>query len=80
MKIFFLSQAVSLTLCSIFAITAAHADQRDDETRACRADAFKLCSSEIPNEDKISACMKHHVDELSPQCRAFFVKKKRSNG
>jgi hypothetical protein len=63
--------------CTALAATGANADQRDDETRACRGDAMKLCSSEIPNEDKIAACMKQHVKELSPECRVYFTSRKK---
>jgi hypothetical protein len=36
----------------------------------CTGDAFRLCSSEIPNIPKITACMFKHKAELSPGCRA----------
>lgn len=36
----------------------------------CTGDAFRLCSSEIPNVPKITACMIKHRSELSPGCRA----------
>lgn len=35
----------------------------------CTGDAFRLCSSEIPNISKITACMFKHRTELSPGCR-----------
>jgi len=40
----------------------------------CTGDAFKLCSSEIPNIPKITACMFKHKSELSPGCRAVMNK------
>ncbi|MBI5263885.1 MAG: hypothetical protein HY852_18920 [Bradyrhizobium sp.] len=36
----------------------------------CTGDAFRLCSSEIPNIPKITACMIKHRSDLSPGCRA----------
>lgn len=36
----------------------------------CTGDAFRLCSSEIPNVPKITACMFKHRSELSPGCRS----------
>ncbi|MGL6061358.1 MAG: hypothetical protein ACRC1G_11835 [Bradyrhizobium sp.] len=36
----------------------------------CTGDAFRLCSSEIPNVPKITACMFKHRAELSPGCRS----------
>jgi len=35
----------------------------------CTGDAFRLCSSEIPNIPKITACMYKHRAELSTGCR-----------
>ena len=35
----------------------------------CSGDAFRLCSSEIPNIPKITACMVKHRTDLSAGCR-----------
>jgi hypothetical protein len=35
----------------------------------CTGDAFRLCSSEIPNIPKITACMIKHRSDLSSSCR-----------
>jgi hypothetical protein len=35
----------------------------------CTGDAFRLCSSEIPNIPKITACMIKHRSDLSAGCR-----------
>lgn len=35
----------------------------------CSGDAYRLCSSEIPNLEKITACMKQQQDLLSAGCR-----------
>ena len=35
----------------------------------CTGDAFRLCSSEIPNIPKITACMIKHRADLSAGCR-----------
>ena len=35
----------------------------------CTGDAFRLCSSEIPNIPKITACMFKHRTDLSAGCR-----------
>ena len=35
----------------------------------CTGDAFRLCSSEIPNVPRITACMFKHRTELSSGCR-----------
>ena len=36
----------------------------------CTGDAFRLCSSEIPNISKITACMMKQRTSLSSGCRA----------
>jgi hypothetical protein len=36
----------------------------------CQGDAFRLCSSEIPNIPRTTACMLKHQAELSAGCRA----------
>ena len=40
----------------------------------CTGDAFRLCSSEIPNIPKITACMVKHRSELSAGCRTVMDK------
>jgi hypothetical protein len=40
----------------------------------CTGDAFRLCSSEIPNIPKITACMIKHKAELSSGCRSVMDK------
>jgi hypothetical protein len=40
----------------------------------CTSDAFRLCSSEIPNIPKITACMVKHRAELSAGCRTVMDK------
>jgi hypothetical protein len=36
----------------------------------CSGDAFRWCSSEIPNIPRITACMVRHRRDLSPGCQA----------
>ena len=57
--------AVSLSgLCSTqsFAFSA-------EAQQMCTGDAFRLCSSEIPNISKITACMVKNRSSLSAGCR-----------
>jgi len=58
--------------------TPVNAASRDEQAKACRGDAMHFCAADIPNEDKITACMEKHVDELSPACRAMFKGGKKS--
>ena len=43
-----------------------------EQRAACTPDVFRLCSSEIPNVDRIVACMKRERAQLSTACRAVF--------
>ncbi|WP_456779048.1 hypothetical protein [Bradyrhizobium sp. USDA 3315] len=43
-----------------------------DQQQACTPDAFRLCSPEIPDVDRITACMIRNKAQLSPACRVFF--------
>lgn len=45
---------------------------RDEQTKACKKDALRLCTLYIPNERKITACMQKKFDQLSPGCQAMF--------
>ena len=43
-----------------------------EEQQACSGDAFRLCGSDIPDVDRITACMIRNKSQLSPGCRVFF--------
>ena len=43
-----------------------------EEQQACSDDAFRLCSAEIPDVDRITVCMIRNKSRLSPGCRVFF--------
>jgi hypothetical protein len=51
--------------------TAADAYTPEQE-QMCTGDAFRLCSSDIPDVDRVTACMVRQRSQLSPGCRAFF--------
>ena len=44
----------------------------DEEQQACSDDAFRLCSAEIPDVDRVTVCMVRNKAQLSPRCRVFF--------
>jgi hypothetical protein len=54
------------------ASSAAFADSQAQQEKACKSDAFRLCSADIPNKAKIKACMEQHYDQLSPPCKKMF--------
>jgi hypothetical protein len=43
-----------------------------EEEAACSGDAFRLCSSDIPDVDRVTACMVRNKSQLSPGCLVFF--------
>ena len=62
--------SVAISLTSF----AAHAVEVSAEARrACTPDAFRLCSSHIPNVEAITACMHANRSKLSPDCKAVFA-------
>jgi hypothetical protein len=52
----------ALSSTSSFAFSA-------EAQQMCTGDAFRLCSSEIPNIPRITACMMKHRTDLSAGCR-----------
>ncbi len=47
---------------------------RQQAEHLCYDDVQKLCNDSIPDEDKITACMKAKHTELSPACAKVFDK------
>jgi hypothetical protein len=59
--------------CSALSSTSSFAFSAEAQ-QMCTGDAFRLCSSEIPNIPKITACMFKHRTDLSAPCRAVMDK------
>jgi hypothetical protein len=64
-----------LMLATAFAVsmmaTAGQAYTPEQE-QACSGDALRVCGADIPDVDRITACMIRNKAQLSPGCRAFF--------
>src|SRR6267142_1617455 len=58
--------------------TISHASTAEQQ-RLCSSDAFRLCSSEIPNVDRVTICMRKHKASLSDGCKAVFDRPKPSS-
>jgi hypothetical protein len=43
-----------------------------EEQQACTGDAFRLCGEEIPDVERVKACMIRKQSQLSPDCRVYF--------
>jgi hypothetical protein len=66
----------TIKIAALFAIaTAATAlsaspGLSSDAQQMCTGDAMRLCGHEVPNIQRITACMVKHKAQLSPGCRA----------
>lgn len=60
-------------IASIVSTTSSFAFSAEAQ-QMCTGDAFRLCSSDIPDIPKITACMIKHRSDLSTGCRAVMDK------
>jgi hypothetical protein len=64
-----------MALASVLGISvgpAAGQSYTPEQEQACTGDAFRLCSSDIPDISRVTACMVRNKSQLSPACRAQF--------
>ena len=68
-------RACKMLIVTIFALaalsTAANA-YTDEQQQMCTGDAMRLCSSEIPDVERVTACMVQKRAQLSDGCKAVF--------
>jgi hypothetical protein len=69
-----ISFAVTFAISVFSMSTASYAAYTEEQKRLCLSDVLKFCSSDIPDEAKINACMTRHAAELSPKCMAVAPK------
>lgn len=55
-------------------LTTASKAYTPEQQQMCSGDAMRLCSSEIPDVDRITACMIRQRASLSDGCKAVFQK------
>jgi hypothetical protein len=46
-----------------------------DQQLACTPDVFRLCGSEIPDANRIVACLRQNTAQLGDACKAVFEAK-----
>ena len=70
----FAVKSAFLVCCALALVSQSSASRAAsaEERQACTPDVFRLCSSEIPNVDRIVACMKRERPKLSPACAKVF--------
>ena len=70
----FLSFAIAMG-CSIpLQSTALSQEYRGtwEQQSACTPDVWRLCGAQIPDVDRIVACLRRNTPQLSDRCRAVF--------
>jgi hypothetical protein len=68
------THALAMAALLLAGSSALAQDYRGTEQQrvACTPDVFRLCSWEIPNVDRIVACLRREKSQLSPGCRQVF--------
>src|SRR5712691_6473699 len=68
---------LAIAIGGVAALTGAYAQDNRGGTMeqqvACTPDVWRLCSAEIPDVDRIVACLKGNTAQLSAPCRAVFA-------
>ena len=61
-------------LVSVLTFSSANAQYRGtpEMQQACTPDVMRLCNAEIPDVERITACMKRNRSSLSPACGTVF--------
>jgi hypothetical protein len=67
-----------IAACGALWPSASRAFTQEDARRLCTPDVLRLCSSEIPDVERITACMRRHRANLSEGCRSVFGKSAQS--
>jgi hypothetical protein len=70
----FLSLAVAIGGIAAFGPAASAQQYRGtmEQQMACTPDVWRLCGAQIPDVDRIVACLRSNVPQLSAGCRAVF--------
>jgi len=67
--------SVVLSISGLVAFSAASAAEyrgTPEQQMACTSDVWRLCSDQIPDVDRIVACLRQNTPQLSDGCRAVF--------
>lgn len=68
--------ALAFTLMSVGSNASAQAQHRGspEDQLACTPDVYRLCSSYVPDEDAIVACLRRNIQALSPACHQVMAR------
>ena len=76
-----LSFAISVC-CGVAYETSAFSQEYQgtmEQQMACTPDVFRLCGAQIPDANRIVACLQQNTPQLSGPCRAVFNSRASSN-
>ena len=65
------SRFVAATVFAFGLMTTASLGYTQEQQQLCTGDAMRLCSSEIPDIPRITACMVRNKSQVSPGCRTL---------
>lgn len=68
------SRLVAATALALGLLTTASFAYTQEQQQLCSGDAMRLCSSEIPDVDRVTACMIQKRAQLSDGCKSVFRK------
>lgn len=66
--------AGGLALVSLSGALAQAYRGSPEDQQACTDDVFRLCGQFVPDEQRIIACLKGNQNNLSPACKAVFLR------
>jgi hypothetical protein len=83
MQTFRISLSLALSVgCAIAAQTPASAQEYRgtfEQQMACTPDVFRLCGAQIPDTNRIVACLRQNTPQLSGPCRSVFESNANAN-
>ncbi|MGZ3295705.1 MAG: hypothetical protein ACXU9D_20840 [Xanthobacteraceae bacterium] len=76
MRVHHMALSLALTLGCGFAVQGAASAQENrgtvEQQMACTPDVWRLCFDQIPDVNRITACLRQNTPQLSDGCRAVF--------
>lgn len=63
---------ILIATCLLFGTISTASAYTAEQQQLCTDDAFRLCSPDIPDVDRVTACMAKHKSELSAGCKSVF--------
>jgi hypothetical protein len=69
-------KAVSFLIAAVAAVTIAGSANAFDQAaaqQACGNDVFAMCQQDIPDQGRITACLRKNYSHVSGSCRAFMA-------